>query len=58
MVVLAEKGVEAEAATRENLDNAYHRFLSEGDAEGKVEAGKNLIRAVFGKTAIAEDPVR
>ncbi len=52
LVALAEKGVEAEAEAREELTNAYQRFMSEGDADRKNEAGKELIRAIFGKTAI------
>lgn len=58
LVLLAERGVEAEARRRENLDTAYRRFLSENDPEQKHQAGKDLIRAIFGKDAIAEDPIR
>lgn len=58
LVVLAEKGVEAENTARENLNTAYRRFMSEGDVQRKNEAGKDLIRAIFGKNAIAEDPIR
>jgi hypothetical protein len=57
LVTLAEKGVEAEAAARESLNNAYQRFMSADRAEQKDEAGKDLIRAIFGKTAIAEDSI-
>jgi hypothetical protein len=57
LVVLAERGVEAEAAARDNLGAAYRRFMSEADVERKNDAGKDLIRAVFGREAIAEDPV-
>ena len=55
LVVLAQRGVEAEAAARANLTATYQRFLAEADPERKNEAGKDLIRAVFGKDAIAED---
>lgn len=58
LVVLAEKGVEAENTARENLNRAYSRFMTEEDIARKNEAGKDLIRAVFGKNAIAEDPIR
>jgi len=58
LVTLAEKGVEAEAAARENLNGAYRRFMDEGDAQRKNEAGKDLIRAIFGSDAIAEDSIR
>ncbi len=57
LVVLAQRGVDAEAAAREHLNSTYRRFLSEADPERKTEAGKDLIRAVFGKDAIAEDPL-
>ena len=55
LVVLAQRGVESEAAARANLSATYRRFISEPDPERKNEAGKDLIRAVFGKDAIAED---
>jgi hypothetical protein len=57
LVVLAQRGVEAEAAARASLNGSYRRFMSEADPERKNEAGKDLIRAVFGKDAIAEDPL-
>lgn len=57
LVVLAQRGVEAEAAARANLNATYRRFMAEADPERKGEAGKDLIRAVFGKDAIAEDPI-
>jgi hypothetical protein len=56
--VLAEKGVEAEAAARKSLDMAYGRFVAETDADRKNDAGKDLIRAIFGRDAIAEDSIR
>jgi hypothetical protein len=57
LVMLAQRGAEAEVAARENLDSSYRRFLSETEPSRKNEAGKDLIRAIFGKDAIAEDPV-
>lgn len=57
LVVLAQRGVEAEAAARDNLNATYRRFMSEADPERKGQAGKDLIRAVFGKDAIAEDSI-
>jgi len=57
LVVLAQRGVEAEAAARKNLNATYRRFMAEADPERKGEAGKELIRAIFGKDAIAEDPI-
>jgi hypothetical protein len=57
LVVLAQRGVEAEAAARKNLNATYRRFMAEADPGRKDEAGRDLIRAVFGKDAIAEDPI-
>jgi hypothetical protein len=57
LVTLAERGVQAEAAVRENLQATYRRFMSETEPACKEEAGRDLIRAVFGKDAIAQDPV-
>jgi hypothetical protein len=57
LVALAQRGVEAEAAARDNLKATYRRFMAEADPERKGEAGKDLIRAIFGKDAIAEDSI-
>ena len=57
LVVLAQRGVEAEAAARANLNATYRRFMSEADPERKSEAGMDLMRAVFGKDAIADDSI-
>jgi trimethylamine:corrinoid methyltransferase-like protein len=57
LVALARRGVDAEAAARENLNATHRRFMAEADPERKSEAGRDLIRAVFGKDAIAEDPI-
>lgn len=57
LVTLAEKGVEAEAAARESLNSAYRQFMSADGAAQKNEAGKDLIRAIFGSAAIAEDSI-
>jgi hypothetical protein len=43
------------AEARANLGATYRRFMAEGDPERKNEAGKDLIRTVFGKNAIAGD---
>jgi len=58
LVTLAERGVEAEAAERARLTGAYEKFVAEGDPARKSEAGADLIRAIFGRDAIAEDPLR
>jgi len=57
LVVLAQRGVEAEAAARDNLNSTYRRFMSEADPERKGEAGKDLIRGIFGRDAVAEDSI-
>lgn len=58
LVTLAERGVRAEAEARENLKAAYRRFINEREPTQKDEAGKDLIRAIFGADAIAEDTLR
>lgn len=58
LVTLAERGVEAEAAARAKLTATYEQFMAEGDPARKSAVGEDLIRAVFGRAAIAEDPVR
>ena len=58
VVALAERGVAAEAAAQEKLTASYHRFLEENEPLRKDEAGRDLIRAIFGKDAISGDPVR
>jgi len=55
LVTLAERGVRAELEAQENLKTAYRRFMEEQESARKEEAGKDLIRAIFGKEAIAED---
>lgn len=57
LVALAERGVRAEAEAKEELRASYQRFLAENDPGRKNEAGKDLIRSIFGKDALAEDPV-
>jgi hypothetical protein len=57
LVVLAQRGVESEAAARDHLNATYRQFMSESDPNRKNEAGKDLIRAVFGAGAIAEDSI-
>ena len=58
LVELAQRGVEAEAKARENLNTSYRVFMAEADPARKEEAGKDLIRAIFGTDAIAEDSIR
>ena len=58
LVTLAEQGVEAEAAQRAKLAAAYEQFMNTEDPTRKNEVGQELIQAIFGKAAIAEDPLR
>ena len=57
LVTLAERGVEAEAAARARLTATYDQFMAEGDPAKKSEVGEELIRSIFGRAAIAEDPI-
>jgi hypothetical protein len=57
LVELAQRGGEAETAGRDNLKATHNRFMSAADPERKGEAGKDLIRTIFGKDAIAEDSI-
>jgi hypothetical protein len=57
LVVLAERGVRAEAEAKRQLKAAYRNFVDEAEPERKNEAGRDLIRAIFGKDSIAEDSV-
>ena len=57
LVSLAERGVRAERDAKENLKATYKRFMDEREPARKDEAGKDLVRAIFGKDAIAEDTV-
>jgi hypothetical protein len=50
--------IEAESAAKAGLKSAYESFLSEADETRKTEAGKDLIRSIFGKDPIAEDSIR
>lgn len=57
LVVLAERGIQAEAETRQQLKATYRDFVNEADPERKNEAGRELIRAIFGSDSLAEDSV-
>jgi hypothetical protein len=56
LVALAERGVRAEA--KQQLKSSYERFVAENEPSRKNAAGKDLIRAIFGKDAIAGDSIR
>ncbi len=51
LVVLAERGLRAELDDKENLKGAYQQFMKEREPARKDEAGKNLIRAIFGSAS-------
>jgi hypothetical protein len=57
LVSLAERGVCAELDAKENLKATYRRFMKEQEPARKEEAGKDLVRAIFGKDAIAENTI-
>jgi hypothetical protein len=56
-VTPADLAIELEAAARKNLNASYRPFMAEADPERRGEAGKERIRSIFGKDAIAEDPI-
>ena len=58
LVSLAERGVQAEVDARQKLSATYERFMKEQEPGRKEEAGKDLIRAIFGKDAIAKNTIR
>jgi len=47
----------AEAEAKKQLRGAYANFIHEMEPQRKNEAGRELIRAIFGKDSIAEDSV-
>lgn len=55
LVVLAERGVRAEADAKEQLKASYLRFIDEKEPALKNQAGVDLIRSIFGTDAIAEN---
>src|SRR6266700_2701267 len=57
LVDLAERGVRAEGEAKQQLKAAYRTFVEESEPERKNKAGRDLIRAIFGKNSIAEDSI-
>ena len=49
LVALAERGIQAEAEAKQQLMAAYRNFVGESEPARKNEAGRDLIRAIFGK---------
>lgn len=48
LVLLAERGIEAEAEAKRQLESAYHKFVEETEPTRKLEAGNELLRSIFG----------
>jgi hypothetical protein len=57
LVILAERGVRVEAEGKQQLKAVYRNFVEEAEPERKNAAGRDLIRAIFGKDSVAEDSV-
>ena len=57
LVVLAERGVRAETEAKQQLKAAYRNFIEDSEPSRKNQAGRDLIRAIFGKDSIADDSV-
>jgi hypothetical protein len=55
LVSLAERGIQADMEAKKKLKAAYRRFVNERKPGAKDQAGKDLVRAIFGTDAIAED---
>jgi hypothetical protein len=57
LVVLAERGVRAEMEAKQQLKAAYRKFIEESEPAQKNQAGRDLIRAIFGNDSVADDSV-
>ena len=55
LVVLAERGIRAEAEAKAQLESSYHNFMAATGPAEKKNAGNELLRAIFGKDSVAED---
>jgi hypothetical protein len=58
LVSLAERGIQADLEAKRKLKTAYVRFMNEEKPRAKEQAGRDLVRAIFGTGAIAEDSLR
>jgi hypothetical protein len=58
LIAMAERGARAEIDAKAQLSASYQRFLEARDPAIKVDAGEDLIRAIFGTDAITDDSVR
>jgi hypothetical protein len=50
-------GKRAEAESKQQLEVTCRRFLEEHEPGRKNQAGRDLIRTIFGKDSVAEDSV-
>jgi hypothetical protein len=57
LVALAERGVRAQTEAKQQLKATYRSFVEASEPEPNNAAGRDLIRAIFGKDSIAEDSV-
>lgn len=53
LLVLLKRGLSAQRAAEQDIENKYETFLRETDGDRAEKAGDDLIRAVFGADAIA-----
>ena len=44
-------------AAKDQLEGAYRRFLEEQEPARQIEAGRDLIRTIFGENSIAENSI-
>ena len=58
LVSLAARGIQADLEAKKTLKAAYRRFMDEPGPDAENEAGKDLVRAIFGTDAIAKDTLR
>jgi len=56
LIQLAELGLETEAKAK--LSQTYRQFMTEQHPDLKAAAGKDMISAISGTDALAEDPLR
>lgn len=57
LVAMAERGLQAELESEARLKKAHDAFMATEPSSFRQEAGKELIRSIFGDDAIAKDPI-
>ena len=55
VISLTERGLRAEQEADQKLKSAYRKFRKKQSPAKKAQAGRELIRSIFGTDAIAED---